>query len=117
MDKFLAYYEEQFFNIYDIKYWNFYDQYYLRTNNPCEGFNNKLNSFFAKKPTFYSLINVLAKKELLVKDEYEELIFNGFGKICKLGGGDYYSGLLYYKDKDEEIKGNSISAKNKRLKL
>ena len=117
LEEFLVYYEEQFFNIYDIKYWNYYDQYYLRTNNPCEGFNNKLNSFFAKKPTFYRLINVLAKEELLVKNEYEDLIFNGFGKICKLGGGDYYSCLIYYKDKDEEIKGNSISSKNKRLKL
>ena len=58
---------------------------------------HKLNLFFYKKPTFYSLINILEKEELLVKDDYEDLIIKGFKKVVKLGGCDYYSCLIYFK--------------------
>ncbi len=91
----------------------------MRTNNPCEGFNNRLNSYFSKKPTFYNLINVLAREELLMKKDYEMSITNGFKKCYKIanGPGEYLDFLPYYIEKEELIRGSGLKAKKEKINL
>ena len=102
---------------FDIEFWNYFNQYRLRTNNPCEGFNNKLNSYFDKKPTFYNLINILAREELLVKKETENTIINGFKKLCRIGPSEYYELVQYFIEKENDIKGNTLKSKKEKINL
>ena len=102
-----------------MKWWNYYNDTNIRTNNPCEGFNNRLNSYFSKKPTFYNLINVLAREELLMKKDYEMSIMNGFKKFYKIanGRGEYLDFLPYYIEKEELIQGSGLKAKREKINL
>ena len=52
-----------------------------------------------------------------IEQEYKDLILNGFRKFYCIGGGDYYSCLIYYKEKEKEITGNSIIAKKNKLEM
>ena len=113
LNEFLQYFEDTFINKYDIVFWNYFDEYNLRTNNPCESYNNRLNCFFAKKPTFYNLLYILGREESLIEREYADLILNGYRKFYVIGGGDYYSCLIYYKEKEKEITGKGVLAKKK----
>lgn len=117
LNEFLDYYEKTFIKKYEIDYWNYFKEFNLRTNNPCENYTNRLNSFFEKKPTFYYLVHILAREESLIKKEYEALINNGFHKFYRYNGGDYYSCLIYYIDKEKEINGNGVAAKKKKINL
>lgn len=59
---------------YDIGDWNYYENIENTTNNCCESYNNKLNNYFNKKPTFFKTLYILREEESLIHKEYERLI-------------------------------------------
>ena len=117
LEPFLVYFENTFFNIFDIEFWNYINQYRLRTNNPCEDFNNKLNSYFDKKPTFYNLINILAREEKKKKKETENTIINGLKILCRIGPSEYYELVQYFIEKENDIKGKTLKSKKEKINL
>ena len=52
LNSFLDYFENNFLKTYELDWWNYYNDVNIRTNNPCEGFNNRLNSYFVKNLHF-----------------------------------------------------------------
>ena len=55
LEEFFNYFHSTYIERYDIEFWNYYNEEYLRTNNPCESYNNRLNSYFEKKTNFLSI--------------------------------------------------------------
>ena len=105
--KFLEYFENNYLKIYPLKNWNYFDCIENTTNNCCESYNNKLNSFFPKKPTFFKLLYKLREEEDFIMKEHQRL-FEGIwsSKRRKLGGRadekDIY--VRFYEEKIIEIK-------------
>jgi predicted nucleotidyltransferase component of viral defense system len=54
--RFLKYFEDNYLNKNEIKNWNYNDNIENTTNNCCEPYNNKLNNYSNKKPTFFKLL-------------------------------------------------------------
>jgi len=52
LEDFINYYEKFFIKNDSLECWNYYNENTLRTNNPCEGYNYKLNSYFEKYLVF-----------------------------------------------------------------
>ena len=97
LEEFFNYFHSTYIECSDIEFWNYYNEEYLRTNNPCQSCNNRLNSYFEKKPTFFQLINILSREESLIIKDYENLVIQGIRKIRTKPISDYYSCILYYK--------------------
>lgn len=71
---FLQYFETQFLEHYSIEYWPYFKQYSLRTNNCRESYNNMLNSYFVKKPTFWKLLHKLRQEIFTIEKNYNDTI-------------------------------------------
>ncbi len=54
--------------------WNYYNTENHRTNNTCENYNKRLNSYFTTKPTIIKLINILKIEENELSNEYLEIV-------------------------------------------
>ena len=49
-----------------------------RTNNSCEAYNKRLNSYFNAKPTIIKLNNILTIEEEALVKEYSAIISEGY---------------------------------------
>ena len=72
--EFLQYFQNQFLDHYPLQYWSYYKPYSLRTNNSCESYNNVINSYFVKKPTFWKLLYILRQEMSTVEKNYNDSI-------------------------------------------
>jgi len=52
----MKYFKKTYLLSYEIKEWNYFDNIENITNNACESYNNYINSYLNKKPTFYKLL-------------------------------------------------------------
>ena len=112
------YYEKKFIIKFKPPIRNYYNTENHRTNNACENYNKKLNSYFTTKPTIIKLINILTIEGNAISNEYLEIVNKGFiTKRKRIGPSDYMSCLPYFIEKNEELKGNSNSDKKKRIEI
>ena len=84
-DKFMKYYEDNYIRKLNIKEWNYFDNIEHTTNNCCKSYNNKINHYFNKKPTFFKLLYILRNEEDKVIKEYFRVangIWKSKRKIC-----------------------------------
>ena len=63
--KFLKYFKEAYINKYNHNTWNYFENIQNITNNCCESYNNKIDNYFNKKTTFFKLLCVLKKEEMI----------------------------------------------------
>ena len=73
-NKFLDYYEEEYFKVFNISNWNYYKNYRHITNNACEAYNSKINKLFDKKPSFFKLVYELSVEESSIITNYNKRI-------------------------------------------
>ena len=71
-NKFLEYFEDPYFKLYDYHQWNYFDQPRFATNNAMEAYNCKINNFFNKKPTYFKLVFELRKEEADIINIYNK---------------------------------------------
>ena len=62
-DKFLKYLEDNYIRKLNISEWKYFNNIENTTNNYCESYNNKINHYFNKKPTFFKLLYILRNEE------------------------------------------------------
>lgn len=106
-DKFLKYFEDYYIRRINLREWNYFDVIEHTTNNCCESYNNKINNYFNKKPTFFKLLYILRNEEDEIIKEYERVssgIWNSKRKIV-YGRTDEKDILVrFYEDKINEMK-------------
>ena len=105
--EFLKYFYKTYILKYPINDWNYFNKIEDTTNNCCESYNNYLNGYFNKKPSFFKLLFILREEEnFILKEEAKLLTGLWSPKFKKLGGRtdeiDIY--VSYYKDKINEMK-------------
>ena len=105
--EFLKYFYKTYILKYPINDWNYFNKIEDTTNNCCESYNNYLNGYFNKKPSFFKLLFILREEEnFILKEEAKLLTGLWSQKFKKLGGRtdeiDIY--VSYYKDKINEMK-------------
>ena len=74
LEALFEYYDDMFIKKFTPDMWNYYNQETNRTNNACESYNKKLNSYFISKPTIIKLINILTIEEESIFKEYSNII-------------------------------------------
>ena len=80
--EFLKYFKKTYLLSYEIEEWNYFDNIENITNNACESYNNYINSYFNKKPTFYKLLYFLREDENKFMNNYLR-VTNGIWKKKK----------------------------------
>ena len=73
-NKFLDYYEEEYFKVFNISNWNYYRNYRHITNNACEANNSKINKLFDGGPSFFKLVYELRVEESSIITNYNKRI-------------------------------------------
>lgn len=92
---------------YNRNIWNHYKTVGPRTNNHCEGFNNRFNKLTGSHQNIYKLINIIKKVELEASLKYNNY---SQGKVI------YQSKILYQK-KTGEIEKSIQLQKSKKSTL
>ncbi len=65
LNSFFIYFRETYIKRFNPELWNYYNIANHRTNNVCEGYNNRINGFFSQKPTLWQLINHLSSPDIV----------------------------------------------------
>ena len=71
---FLNYFENTYLIRYEISTWNYFEKIEHTKNNCCESYNNKISSYFNKKPIYLKLIYILRKEEGDISKENLRLV-------------------------------------------
>ena len=111
----MKYYEDNYIRKLNIKEWNYFDNIEHTTNNCCESYNNKINHYFNKKPTFFKLLYILRNEEDEVIKEYFRVangIWKSKRKICYGRTDEKDIIVRYYGEKIKEMKENHKSEKD-----
>ena len=103
-DEFLDYFKDNYINIDQINNWNYFDNIENTTNNCCEAYNNKLNNYFEKKPTFFKLLYILREEEDLIRKEYICLITGIWSSKKKKLSDEKDIIVRYYEEKINDLK-------------
>ena len=74
LEPLFEYYDDILIKKFTPDMWNYYNQETNRTNNACESYNKKLNSYFNSKSTIIKLINILTIEEESIFKEYSNII-------------------------------------------
>ena len=74
LNNFMKYFENEWIKGTEFSYWNYYNEFEIKTNNPSEGYNYKLNSIFKNKRPF--LYHALYEYRILIKESYDNYIDN-----------------------------------------
>ena len=69
LDSFITYFSKEWINGTEIEYWNYYNDFEIKTNNPSESYNNKINKIFNNKKPF--LNHALYEYRVLINESYD----------------------------------------------
>ena len=110
--KFLKYFKDTYIIKYNHNTWNYFANIENTTNNCCESYNNKINNYFNKKPTFFKLLYVLRKEEDDISKEYLRLTTGIWYTKRKIiyGRSDEKDIIVrYYEDVINDLKTNNAN--------
>ena len=71
LDKFIEYFSKEWIYGTELEYWNYYKNFKIKTNNPSESYNNKMNKIF--RPFLY---HALFEYRTLINESYEHYLEN-----------------------------------------
>lgn len=116
---FLKYFYKTYILKYPIYEWNYFNKIEDITNNYCESYNNYLNGYFNKKPSFFKLLFILREEENFILKEEEKLLTGLWSQKFKKSRGrtdeiDVF--VCYYRDKINEMKTQNAT-KNKIIQV
>lgn len=74
LNNFVTYSKNEWVNGTEFSYWNYNKELEIKTNNPSQGYNYKLNNIFKNKRPF--LYRALYEYRILIKESYDNYINN-----------------------------------------